>query len=506
MKGSLRVIILILGIISLIAMMTGCSQGREDEVLTRNEAFTQKEVVELLWYQLGASQEDGDLVLKKVNDYIKDKIGVTIRIKYIGWVDYNHKTQLAINAGEPFDLMFTSSWANDFSQNAQKGAFLSLDELLPVYGKDMLKNIDSRFWEAAEVHGNIYAVPSEKEIVSMPMWTFTKEYVDKYQIPYEELHTLEDLEPWLKVIKENEPDVIPLYLTKDFCPPVYMDEIIYPLGIEYSCDPNNFIVSNLFETETMISTLRTLRRYHLNGYINWNAATTSDDKTVKRFVTKGDGQPYADRIWSRNLGYEVVTSMIMETKVSNYSARGAMTAVSRTSKYPEKAIQFLNLVNTDEYLRNLLNYGIEGVHYDKVNASEDELKSVEGIDHVYTFKIKYNYPSMKRYDVPYWVQGGLFNTYVPEEDPLDKWQKFKELNKKAEIAPTFGFDFDSDTVSSQIERIKSVLNEFVPPLYTGSVDPDIILPKLQQKLKENGLDKVQQEIQVQLNEWKKSGQ
>ncbi|ABX42095.1 ABC transporter substrate-binding protein [Lachnoclostridium phytofermentans] len=506
MKDSLRVIISTLGIISIIVMMIGCSLRSEDEVYTQNEVSKQNKVVELIWYQLGAPQEDGDLVLKTVNDYIKDKIGVIIKIKYIGWVDYNHKTQLVINAGEPFDLMFTSSWANDFSQNAQKGAFLSLDDLLPVYGKEMLQNIDLRFWEAAEVHGKIYAVPSEKEIVNMPMWTFTKEYVDKYQIPYEKLHTLEDLEPWLKLIKENEPDVIPLYLTKDFCPPIYMDEIIYPLGIEYSYDTNNLIVSNLFETETMKSTLRTLREYYLKKYINWNAATISDDKTVKRFVTKGDGQPYADRIWSRNLGYEVVTSTIMETKISNYSARGAMTAISRTSKHPEKAIQFLNLLNTDEYLRNLINYGIEGVHYDKVNASDDELRSVEGSDHVYPFKIRYNNDNMKRYDVPYWVQGGLFNTYVPEGEPLDKWQKFRELNKNAETAPTFGFDFDSDAVSSQIEKIKSVMNEFVPPLYTGSVEPDDILPKLQQKLKENGIDKIQEEIQIQLDEWKMNGQ
>ena len=37
----------------------------------------------------------------------------------------------------------------------------------------------------------------------MPMWVFTKEYVDKYNVPVDEIHSLEDLEPWLKVIKER---------------------------------------------------------------------------------------------------------------------------------------------------------------------------------------------------------------------------------------------------------------------------------------------------------------
>ena len=45
---------------------------------------------------------------------------------------------------------------------------------------------------------------------------FTKEYVDKYNIPYESIHSLEDLEPWLKIIKKNEPGVVPLYITKGF--------------------------------------------------------------------------------------------------------------------------------------------------------------------------------------------------------------------------------------------------------------------------------------------------
>lgn len=46
----------------------------------------------------------------------------------------------------------------------------------------------------------------------MPMWVFSKEYVEKYNIPYKDIKTLEDLEPWLKLIKENEEGVIPFTL------------------------------------------------------------------------------------------------------------------------------------------------------------------------------------------------------------------------------------------------------------------------------------------------------
>ena len=38
-------------------------------------------------------------------------------------------------------------------------------------------------------------------------------------------------------------------------------------------------------------------------------------------------------------------------------------AVNANTKHPVECIKFLNLLNTDPEIRNLFNYGIEGVHY-----------------------------------------------------------------------------------------------------------------------------------------------
>ena len=457
-----------------------------------------EEITELTWYQVGDSQNDDQTVLEKVNEYTQEKIGVKLNIVKVGWGDYNQKMQVVINTGDAWDLCFTCSWANDYLQNAQKGAFLELDDL--IQEQEMYERIDPRFWEAAKVGGVTYGVPSEKEIGNCPMWVFTKEYVDKYDIPYEEIHSLEDLEPWLKLIKEKEPDVVPLYLTKDYTAPTYMDKIQDPVGIEYGDD--SLTVKNVFETEKMKSTLATMRKYYLEGYINKDAATASDDKSIKRFVTKGDGQPYAELIWGKDLGYEVVATQIMDTKITNASARGALTAVNKNSEHPEKAVALLNLINTDEYLRNLLNYGIEGVHWEKAEPDASEVEAAEGKDYVYDFKIKLDEAAKKDYSVPYWVQGGLFNTYVLDNEPLDKWATFKEFNDASEEAPSFGFDFNLDPVSTQVAGFRNVLDEFGKSLYTGSVDPEEYLPQLQKKLEATGVQDVIDEMQSQIDEWK----
>jgi len=49
-----------------------------------------------------------------------------------------------------------------------------------------------------KIDGKTYAVPNQKEIGVAPMWVFTKEYVDKYNIPYQDIHTLEDLVAMVK--------------------------------------------------------------------------------------------------------------------------------------------------------------------------------------------------------------------------------------------------------------------------------------------------------------------
>lgn len=459
-----------------------------------------EEITELTWYQVGDSQNDDQTVLDKVNEYTQEKIGVKLNLVKVGWGDYNQKMQVVINTGDAWDMCFTCSWANDYLQNAQKGAFLELDDLLQENGKEMYEKIDPRFWEAAKVGGVTYGVPSEKEIGSCPMWVFTKEYVDKYDIPYEEIHSLEDLEPWLELIKEKEPDVVPMYLTKDYTAPTYMDKIQDPVGIEFGDE--SLTVKNVFETEKMKSTLATMRKYYQAGYINKDAATASDDKSIKRFVTKGDGQPYAELIWGKDLGYEVVATQIMDTSITNASARGALTAINKNSEHPEKAMALLNLINTDEYLRNLLNYGIEGVHWEKVEPDAAEAEAAKGKDYVYDFKIKLDETAKKDYSVPYWVQGGLFNTYVLDNEPLDKWATFKEFNDASEEAPSFGFDFNLDPVSTQVAGFRNVLDEFGKSLYTGSVDPDEYLPQLQKKLEATGIQDVIDEMQKQIDEWK----
>ena len=229
-----------------------------------------------------------------------------------------------------------------------------------------------------------------------------------------------------------------------------------------------------------------LREYYEKGYINQDAAVNNMKNEVKRFMWKADGQPYAENGWGQALGREVVTSSIIPPYVTNNSTTGAMTAISATSKHPEKAMELINLVNTDSTLRNLLMFGIEGTHYEKV--SDNQIKRDP------------NGP----YSVTSWAYGNLFDTYVLDSDPADKWDAFEDFNKGAKTSPILGFKFNTEPVTTQISAVNNVLQEFERTLYSGSVDPVKGLDDLNKKLAASGLDDIKAEMQKQLDEWKAS--
>ncbi|WP_055666548.1 ABC transporter substrate-binding protein [Desnuesiella massiliensis] len=465
-------------IISSSLILTGCSKGN-----STSKEETNSKPVELVWYTIGGPQKDTEKVQEEINKYLKEKINATIKIKQVDWGDYNQKMQVVINSGEEYDIAFTCSWANDYLTNARKGAFVALDELLDKYGKETKAAIDPNFWEGAKIDGKIYAIPANKELGVAPLWVFNKDYARKYNVDISKIKTLEDLEPYLKTIKENEPDVTPFYIIKDYSAQLPYDKIIDPVAV--SLKNNDLKVVNIFETEEMKQTLNTMHKYYKAGYINKDAATAKDDKAVKRFVTKGDGQPYADIIWSKDLGFEVVSTPMMAPFITNGSTTGSMQAISVTSKHPEKSMQFLNLLNTDKYLRNLINYGIEGTHYQKVN--DEQIKIL---------------PDQKNYQMPYFSLGNLFITYTLENEPKTKWEEFKKFNADSSKSPALGFKFDPTPVNTEVAGLRNVLDEFGASLYSGTVDPNEYLPKINAKLKSIGIDKVIAEMQKQIDAWK----
>ncbi|KOP64118.1 ABC transporter substrate-binding protein [Bacillus sp. FJAT-18019] len=473
------------------SMLLSACGGNKDES-AGNGGGTAEKPVELIWYTIGTPQKDVDKVEAEINKYTAEKIGVTVDMKMIDFGDYNQKMQVMAASGEPMDILFTSSWAFDYVQNARKGAFMELDDLIETHGQGIKDAIDPAFLEGSKVDGHNYAIPANKELPAQEAWRFNKNLLDKYNLDISNVKSMESLEPLLKTIKENEPNVVPLAISKDFGPLLPFDYIIekMPMAV-YLDDKDDLKVVNFLEMPETMETLKLMNKFYKAGYISPEAATTTSTQDLMTsgnwFADRAATQPFADNLWSQSYGYPVVSTPAGDANIFNWSVMGSMQAISANSKYPEKAMDFLNLLNTDVYLRNLVDSGIEGVHYKKLSENVME-----------------NLPESKNYDMPTFALGNVMLTYLNPEDPENKWEEFKKFNESGKPAPLLGFNFDPSKVSTELAAVNNVKEEFWAPLMTGTVNPEEFLPKANQKLKAAGLDKIIAEAQSQIDAWKAS--
>lgn len=476
-KYSMMTVLLV--ILSL--LLVACGGGDKDK---KNASGDQP--YEIKWYMIGTPQNDTAQVMEEINKYTEEKINATINLTQIDWGDYDQKMQVIISSGEPFDIAYTTG--GTYVQDAQKGAFESLDTLLDKEGKELKELLNPALIEGARVDGELYGIPSNKEAAGQRVFTFNKRLVEEYDFDISEVKTLADLEPMLKVIKENEPSITPIATFNPYLPFDYIYDEEMPFG--FPLEGNRDEVVNQFETDEAMEVFKIMHDYFKAGYIKSDAATSKDSWPLdveNWFVRMGESQPYADLLWSRSAHYQVVSVPIEDPVTFNSSVTGAIQAISITSANPEKAMEFLNLLNTDEYLRNLVDKGIEGVHYEK---NEDGTIS--------------DLPArIERYNMPTYALGNHFNLYLYEDDPADKWDEFEAFNESAETAPTLGFHFDSDPVRTEIASISNVSKQFYPAIASGSVDPEDSIPSFNKKLKDAGIDIVLEEIQKQYDEWEK---
>ncbi|MBR6706327.1 MAG: extracellular solute-binding protein, partial [Clostridia bacterium] len=187
---------------------------------------------------------------------------------------------------------------------------------------------------------------------------------------------------------------------------------------------------------------------------------------------------------SEQRGIQVAYVMITDAPyIDNTSVQGAMMAISANSAHPEEAMKFLNLLNTDPYVMTLLNYGVEGIHY---NLNENgEVEFVADARSTYS---------------P-WTNGVGNVTLLPPQkgQGADFQEKFAEFYSGSKKLPIYGFTFDTKPVETEIAAVANVKEAYALSLFTGAVDPETALPELLAKLDAAGMQKIVDEANAQLN-------
>jgi len=445
---------------------------------------------------IGAPQRDEELIEAAINEYIADRIQAKIDLMPIDWGVWDNKLNLMVASREQVDIIFTAQWSK-YSFNVSKGAFLELDDLLAQHGQGILEQLVPVFLEGAKINGHNYGIPTNKELAAQGGIIYRADIAEELGIDMSKVKTVYDLEPVYDQVLRHYPSMIPLYMKQgETLNAHYMgnydalgDTSIPGIILK---DEDSAIIKPNYEVDRYLESLRISRHFYLKGFINKDAATsqmmvndalkTNEVFSVVSSLKPGKAQEIA--MESGMVGKLAQAELNVKTIATSETA-GSMLAISSTSQDPVKAMKFINLLHTDAYLNNVINFGVEGVHY--IKKENSIIQATEETTH-------YNPGSS-------WMLGNQFLNYVWDTEDPNKWERFKSFNHGAAVSPGLGFVFDGEVVRAESAAVVNVDRQYANALETGSVDPDKVLPEYVEKLKAAGIDVIIEEKQRQFDQF-----
>ncbi len=472
-----------------------------------------------IWFHGSTVTPDASAkVMEKVNAYLKDKINVTLEPIWGTWGDFDKATTTALAGGDDVDIYFTCNWsANEYNKYARDGYWVKLDDMLPTYGADLLATIPDDIWECAKTNGydgmGVYAVPALKDTATQNCWDLNATLLAELGYDVDEVVEFASMNPDFYYSDEFEEMLQKAKNAKgnDFYPLVG-EPVVWERMMNNTCivtgdlnganvlsfyfDPANpgkdigSTIVNKYSTPEFKKFVE--RTYYLSqkGFISPQTQNVDTSNNYMEACRADANYLFCSQSYAFGCEIDYSNARHIDVRMipcsapymDSTSGQGAMMAISATSKNPERALMFLNLLNTDPTLMTMMNYGLEGYTYDKNSDG-----TITFID-----ENRANYSP--------WTNGmGNVRMLPPTADQgVDFWDRFSAYYDSAEALPSGAFILDTSELSNEATAIANAYGQYGFQLMAGATNPDEVLPEFLSKLQDAGIDKLVDAAQTQL--------
>ena len=451
-----------------------------------------EEPLELRWllYTTDYAPKDMEMVAEKLNEMSARDLGITVKFEYIT----RDQVSLVMNAGEYYDICFTSSTFNDFASNATNQMFYDITDKVKEVTPDLYAQIPEMLWSATAINGHNYAVPILKDYAVEVFWRLDPAFfVDEMGMDIPATMEFADIEPYLAAYKAKYPDQYPMYCNRNGATSNenqvnwLMKDIMLCTEFVDADDADAYKVKLALEVDDVTERYSLMHKWYQLGYINPDAATTSSvSNAIYSPVRSGQGWFGAEKIWEGQVGHGQVISRYVGPYLTTGSVQGALTAINAASKHVDEALKYIEYCNTNVSYRTMLRYGLEGVHYN-YNTDGTVTRTEQG---------NQNYNPQAFTQASYAV-GPLEG----EGSDNEMWQKVFAGYADAQVSNTIGFNFDPANVDMEVAACKAVWGNYAGELRTGTSDPEEVLPKVIADLEAAGIRDIIAEAQTQLDAW-----
>lgn len=427
------------------------------------------------------------------NDYnpvLKAALNCELEVSWSSWSDYWNKKDMMLAAGEEIDWYWDG--ITNLSKELSKKNIIDITDLLNQYGPDIKKNIPEGNFSATTIDGKVYGIPSCAASAAEPLRMVTVRQDILEAVGMSKIESSADLDQFASKVKQQFPGMnigaftlLPA-LAREFAEQPYVfpvDSMLIAVG------QNDNKAYSYYETEGFKKMAKLNREWYLKGYY-------TDDVTIK-YNEKDARMATGNYVW----GEGSIGKPMEQTTVVRENAPEAMLNVyllnaslgkyietpgnecifiAYTGKNHERAMMYLNWIYKAKENYMLTIYGVEGKDYAMENGRIKQFNS--GMFYDWMFR-NVNYME--------------FPDYVTDE----YIEQYRNWDKDAKYANTFGFTFDSTNVKNEEAKIIAEYGLKMMPVANGFVPFEGNYEEALAALKAAGIDAYVAEFQRQLDEF-----
>lgn len=513
-----RLIALLLVLVMSVSVFVGCEKAPAQETngttapsgekpetpettapVVSNDPFDgTHDIVEVTWCINGDPQEEDEAVMAAVNKLLEERYNLHLNLESIPGGEYDEKMRLKIHGDEKWDLCFTANWSNNFYSNADMGAFLALNDLLEgVVGQELMAVYPEGLYNVATVNGNIYALPNYQMIYNQSGVFIQKDLMDKYGLKIENGSTINDLndpeiKKFMEAVRDGEEDMFVIAETGTYTSAVSYGTGASTFGVvaNIDFDDNDYKVYMKQASEAFINHRKAMNELYKQGFFREDVATVVDnsaDMKANRYAMYiTSGKPGGDVEYSAKQGEEYVMLYLNDGPyLASTAGIPTMTAINYNSENPEAALKLYTVMWTDPEIFNMMLFGIEGEHYNKVAENRVELIADSGYD-----RSSFG-----------WMLGNQFNAWLMPGQDDSVWVETEKINRSATVCNMAGFVLNSEPIATEIAQINAVVAEY-DKMYLYCDDVDAWAEEYVAKLRAAGAQAVIDEVQKQVDAWR----
>ncbi len=466
-----------------------------------------------------AEQKDTVKVVNEINKKLETLLPNT-KVEFLMDASMAEKWPLWMSTQKPIDIAH-SGYVAVLEEEVSKKSYKGLNDLVKEYGSNIQK-LQKEYWysyDNATIQGELYAIPNIQYHVN----NSAALKIFKEVVPYIDMQALKD-EAWSSdKTTANFWSILTAGLEKAEAAGVSCQSIASLTLLEIAKRGYNFVggknsgfcydnsdsgqIIDFYATDEFKYLCDFMKNAAAKGWVSKDILTGQwSDKLYGTLGSYINADAQTGII--KGADTETTDTLILDnpdTKkvVTNIGENKSYWSIPFTSEHPERAMQFLDLINSQEgeEIINLMAYGIKDEHYEVLDQEKGNIKA---------FEYNGQGSASVSYGLPNWMVAnmmqGLYNV-APYTDANKEYAKkvYLEDYNKMEKHVLYGCNFDLSTINSKLNQIIKNNTEYVESIYSGVVaDGDKMVTELNDKNKNAGYEDVMKELQKQADEFKAS--